>query len=174
MYSYDDIQYALETTEILHEPDRRIETFGTSSFQFVMLTELMDSVSQVRVRNGTIDAERPRILRPDGYDDLSFDGFGEQAESFKEWFKQGGGDMAFLRYGFNFAKHNVTESIVHEGIKEVSDRVIEEIRSSGNPFRAVIQGVDDTWEISLLKFSMEMIQQSHGINVFEFKRRGLL
>ncbi|MFK5921595.1 MAG: hypothetical protein QM496_05405 [Verrucomicrobiota bacterium] len=174
MYSDDDIQYALETTKILHEPDRRIDTFGTTSFQFVLVSQLMDSVSQVRVRNGTIDAERPRILRPEGYDDFSFEGFGEQAEAFREWFKRSGGDMAFLKYGFNFAKRNVTESIVHEGLAEVCDRVIEDIRSSGNPFRAVIQGVDDTWEISLLKFSMEMIRQSHGINEFDFKRKGLL
>lgn len=174
MYSDDDIQYALETTKILHEPDRRIDTFGTTSFQFVLVSQLMDSVSQVRVRNGTIDAERPRILRPEGYEDFSFEGFGEQADAFKEWFKRGGGDMTFLKYGFNFAKRNVTESIVHEGVDEVCDRVIEEIRSSGNPFRAVIQGVDDTWEISLLKFSMEMIRQSHGINQFDFKRKGLL
>lgn len=174
MYSDDDIQYALETTKILHEPDRRIDTFGTTSFQFVLVSQLMDSVSQVRVRNGTIDAERPRILRPEGYDDFSFEGFGEQAEAFREWFKRSDGDMAFLKYGFNFAKRNVTESIVHEGLAEVCDRVIEDIRSSGNPFRAVIQGVDDTWEISLLKFSMEMIRQSHGINEFDFKRKGLL
>ena len=174
MYSEDDIQYALETTKILHEPDRRIDTFGTTSFQFILVTELMDSVSQVRVRNGTIDAQRPRILRPEGYEDLHFDGFGEQAEAFKEWFKNSGGDLAFLKYGFNFSKHNVTESVIHEGIQDVCDSVLKDIRSSGNPLRALIQGVDDTWEISLLKFSMEMIQQSHGINVFDFERRGLL
>ena len=28
MHSPDDIHYALETTKVLHEPDRRIETFG--------------------------------------------------------------------------------------------------------------------------------------------------
>jgi hypothetical protein len=38
----------------------------------------------------------------------------------------------------------------------------------------VIQGVDDTWEISLLKFTVDMIAKSQGINVFDFKRRGLL
>lgn len=174
MYSDHDIQYALETTKILHEPDRRIESFGTTSFEFVLVSELMDSVTEVRVRNGTIDAERPRILRPEGYEDLDFEGFGEQADAFKEWFKRGGGDLAFLKYGFKFAKYNVTENIVHEGMNEVCDRALEEIRSSGNPLRALIQGVDDTWEISLLKFSMEMIQQSKDINEFDFKRKGLL
>ena len=42
------------------------------------------------------------------------------------------------------------------------------------PMRAVIQGVDDTWEISLLKFTVEMIEKSKSINEFDFKRRGLL
>ncbi len=174
MYSDDDIQYALETTKILHEPDRRIDTFGTTSFQFILVSELMDSVSEVRIRNGTIDADRPRILRPDGYEDLNLEGFGEQAEAFKDWFKRSGGNLAFLKYGFNFSKHNVTESVLHEGMEEVCDRVLEDIRVSGNPLSALIQGVDDTWEISLLKFSMEMIEQSQGINVFDFQRKGLL
>jgi hypothetical protein len=40
--------------------------------------------------------------------------------------------------------------------------------------RAVIQGVDDSWEICLLKFTVEMIEKSQNINLFDFKRRGLL
>ena len=81
---------------------------------------------------------------------------------------------ALLRYGFSFRKSDVTESLVHDSIAAVSDRVIAEARSSGNPLVAVIQGVDDTWEISLLRFTIEMIQKSQRINLFDFKRRGLL
>ena len=51
---------------------------------------------------------------------------------------------------------------------------MQEARSSGDPFRAVIHGVDDDWELSLLRFMVEMIQKSHEINIFDFKRRGLL
>jgi hypothetical protein len=36
--------------------------------------------------------------------------------------------------------------------------------------RAVIQGVDDAWEVCLLKFTVEMIAKSRGINEFDFKR----
>ncbi|RYD36931.1 MAG: hypothetical protein EOP86_04690, partial [Verrucomicrobiaceae bacterium] len=82
MYSEDSIQYALETTEVLHEPDRRIDTFGTTSFQFHLISELMDDVSQVRVRSGQIHAERPTILKPEPYSDLEFEGFGDQAHAF--------------------------------------------------------------------------------------------
>ena len=121
-----------------------------------------------------MEAERPKILRPDGYDDLMFDGFGEHAQAFAEWFREVGGDINFLKYGFTFAMKDVSENIVHDTIEAVSDRVVEDVRSSGNPIQAVISGVDDLWDISLLKFNMELIQQSQEINVFDFKRRGLL
>ena len=49
-----DFQYALENTHVLHEPDRRIDTFGTTQFEFQLVSELMDSVSAVRVREGRI------------------------------------------------------------------------------------------------------------------------
>ncbi len=171
--SFDDISYAMETTRVLFEPDRRIDTFGSTHFEFHLVTEMMDSVNEVRIREGRIEAERPRILRPDGYDDLMFEGFGEQAELFADWFRENG-NIAFLKYGFNFAQRDVTQTSVHENIDIVSDRVVEEIRSSGNPARVVLQGVEDTWEISLLKFTFEMIEKSQEINVFDFKRRGML
>jgi hypothetical protein len=173
-YSQDDIVYAMETTRVLHEPDRRIETFGTTSFEFHLITELMDSSAQVRVREGRIDAERPKILRPDGYQDVNFEGFGEQAEAFREWLKHAGGDLSFLKYGFNFIRGTMSESVVHDSIEVVADRVVEEIRDSNKPLNAVIAGIEDGWEFCLLKFTMDMVEQSHGINVFDMKRRGML
>ena len=171
--SFDDISYAMETTRVLHEPDRRIDTFGTTNFEFNLLTESMDTVNEVRIREGRIQAERPRILRPEGYEDLLFEGFGEQASAFADWFRENG-DITFLKYGFNFIQRDLSESTVHDGIEIVAERVLEDIRATGNPSRAVIVGVDDTWEISLLKFTFEMIEKSQEINVFDFKRRGLL
>ena len=76
-----------------------------------------------------------------------------------------------MRHG---AKLGFTEEVVHHPIEAVRDRIVEEIRSSGNPSRALICGVDDSWEVSLIKFTMEMIARSLRINAFDFKRRGLL
>lgn len=174
MYSEDDIHYALETTEVLYEPDRRIDTFGSTSFEFHLISELMDQVGQVRVRTGKITAERPTIVKPEPHSDLEFEGFGEQAEAFAEWLKSRMKNAAALQYGFNFKKSDVTESLIHDTVENVRDRVVSEARVRSNPMTAVIQGVDDTWEICLLKFTMEMIQKSHRINLFDFKRRGLL
>ena len=171
--SFDDIAYAMETTEVVHKPDRRIDTFGTTNFEFALLTEPMDEVGCVRIREGRVEAERPKILRPGGYEDLMFEGFGEQAEVFAEWFRQHG-NVNLVKYGFNFAKRGFSESIASEPLEAVRDRIVHEIESSGNPSRAVILGVDDTWEISLIKFTMEMIGNSLEMNAFDFKRRGML
>ena len=174
MYSEDDIHYALETTEVLYEPDRRIDTFGATSFEFLLLSELMDHIGQVRIRAGRITAERPTIVKPEPSMDLEFEGFGEQAAAFAEWFKSRVQKTSLLQYGFNFRKSDVTESLVHDSMENVRERVVSETRNSGNPLAAVILGVDDTWEICLLKFAIEMIQKSSRINRFDFKRRGLL
>lgn len=169
-----DIQYALENTHVLHEPDRRIDTFGSTQFEFQIVTELMDSVGAVRVREGRIEAEKPLILRPEVNADFDFEGFGPEVAAFGEFLRTNIHRLAILKYGFKFRKADITEQIVHEPMETVCGKLMDNIRTSGNPMRAVIQGVDDTWEICLLKFTVEMIEKSQNINLFDFKRRGLL
>lgn len=178
MHSQDDIHYALETTRVLREPDHRIQTFGETRFEFQLISELMDRTGEVRIRTGEVEAQRPRILRPEGYRDIDLDGFDPTArakmERMIEKFRSEGRDLAFLQYGFQFRRGEVHEEIVHESMDSVRERVMEEIRRTGNPSRAIIEGVDDAWEISILKFSFEMIMRSHEINAFDLKRRGLI
>ncbi|MEZ5299246.1 MAG: hypothetical protein R3F11_01040 [Verrucomicrobiales bacterium] len=134
----------------------------------------MDSVGQCRVRNGTIEAQRPMILRPEGMGEFEFDGFGAQAGDFADWFKRNIRDLSILKYGFQFKRTDVRESLVHDPLETVCGRIVDEVRAANTPQTAVICGVDDTWEICLLKFTIDMIQKSSGINLFDFKRRGLL
>lgn len=172
MHRPDDIHYAFEVTRVIQEPDRRIDTFGSTQFEFHLLTEPMDAVDQVRIRSGSITAEKPSILRPDPQADFEFEGFDStQAAQFSEFLREIASRVAFLQYGFQFRKNNVREALVHDSIDEVTDRIVLEHRH--NPLMAVIQGVEDAWEICLLKFTMEMVQKSHGINIFDLKRRGL-
>jgi hypothetical protein len=178
MHSQDDIQYALETTRVLREPDRRIDTFGETRFEFQLISELMDRVGEVRIRSGEVEARRPRILRPEAFRDVELDGFDpatrERFDRMVEKFRAAGKNLAFLQYGFHFRRGEVREEIVHEHIDAVRERVLDGIRQSGNPSLAVIEGVDDAWEISILKFSFDMILRSHEINAFDLKRRGLI
>ncbi|MGJ8633331.1 MAG: hypothetical protein ACSHX7_05370 [Luteolibacter sp.] len=178
MPSQDDIQYAMETTRVLHEPDHRIQTFGETRFEFQLLSEPMDQVGKVRIRTGEVEAMKPRILRPEPYRDIELEGFDDNArarlDALVEKLKEQGKDLAFLQYGFRFKKGAVNEELVHDSIEDVRERVMEDIRRTGNPSLAIIEGVDDTWEVSILKFSFEMILRSHEINAFDFKRKGLI
>jgi hypothetical protein len=174
MPSEFDIAYALEQTQVIHEPDRRIDTFGSTQFEFSLVSELMDTVGSVRVRDGRIEADKPLILRPEGFSGFDFEGFGPKAQAFGEWLREHADQLAILKYGFKFRKNDVSEHIVHEPMDLVCGKLVEETRKSGNPMRVIIRGVDDVWEICLLKFTVEMIEKSAGINLFDFKRRGLL
>jgi hypothetical protein len=178
MHSPDDIQYALETTKVLREPDRRIDTFGETRFEFQLISELMDRTGEVRIRTGEVEALRPRILRPSAYQEVQLEGFDPSArarfDQLVDKFRAEGKDLAFLQYGFLFKRGQVHEEIIHDSMDAVRERVLEDIRKSGNPSRAIIEGVDDAWEISILKFSFDMMLRSHEINAFDFQRRGLL
>jgi hypothetical protein len=178
MHSPDNIQYAMEATRVLMEPDRRIDTFGETRFEFQLLSELMDSTGKIRIRTGEVEALKPQIVRPNGYSEIELEGFDDKArerfDALVEKLRAQGQDMAFLNYGFRFKRGQVTEEIVHDSMEVVRDRVMEDARVKGNPARAIIEGVDDAWEVSIFKFSFEMIVRSWAINRFDFQRRGLL
>lgn len=178
MPSQDDIQYAMETTRVLHEPDHRIQTFGETRFEFQLLSEPMDQVGKVRIRTGEVEAMKPRILRPEPYRDIELEGFDDDArarfDALVNKLREQGRDLAFLQYGFRFKRGTVSEELIEDPIEAVREKVLNDIRKTGNPSRAIIEGVDDTWEISLMKFSFEMILKSHEINAFDLKRKGLI
>ena len=48
------------------------------------------------------------------------------------------------------------------------------VEHSEEPLSAVIQGVDDAWEVCLLKFTIDLIERSTGGNMGDFRRRGLV
>lgn len=174
-YSHDDIRYAAEMTRVVYEPDRRIDTFGDTRFNFLLISEVMDETDVVRVRSGWVEAERPKILRPFAYHEISTEGFSGEAKRFFEWLSQHGpGMMTLMEYGFRFKRSDVQEEILHEPFEAVRGRLLDQVRNGEDSFMALVEGVDDAWEVSLLKFTVEMIQKSHEINIFDFKRKGLL
>ena len=108
MITADDFHYALENTRVVVAPDRAIETYGQTSFRFHLLTEPMDEIGSVRLRQGMIHAERPRILAPQYISRLLLEGFGERARDFAGWMEDQK-DLHFLRYGFTLKKTDLSE-----------------------------------------------------------------
>lgn len=170
----DSFSYALENTRTHVEPDGLIDTFGTTVFDFVLVSELMDEVNRVRLRRGTLQAERPRIVASQHFARIMLEGFGERAREFADWLERHGEDLKFLRYGFQFTKSNMREEVVSGELDRVVAQAVREARDGGPSRRAVIESVDDAWEVSLLKLAVDTAQRSAGGNVEEWRRRGLL
>jgi hypothetical protein len=78
-----------------------------------------------------------------------------------------------LKYGFQFRKTDLKEEIVHSSIENVIERLRVTVDRAEDPLSAVIQGVDEGWEVCLLKFATDMIQKSAPGNVDEWRKRGL-
>jgi len=174
MWSEDDFQYAVENTEVILAPQGQIATFGHTSFRFYLISELMDQVDEVRVRDGRIHAERPQILTPDHYARLLLEGFGEKAQRFAQQLREQTQKFAVLRYGFQFRKTDVVEKIVRASMAAVIEQTKARVERDDEPLSAVIQGVDDAWEVCLLKFTIDLIERSSGGNLGDFRRRGLM
>ncbi|MEO6870630.1 MAG: hypothetical protein ABI233_00245 [Chthoniobacterales bacterium] len=174
MWSEDNFQYALENTEVILAPEGRIATFGHTSFRFYLVSELMDRANEVRVRDGRIHAERPQILTADHLSRLLLEGFGEKAERYLEQLRERAQKIAVVRYGFQFRKTDVTERTVQASLASVIEQTKAQVERSEEPLSAVIQGVDDAWEVCLLKFTIDLIEKSSGGNVGDFRRRGLM
>ena len=176
MLSEDDFNYAIESTQVILAPERRIESFGQTSFRFYLISELMDSVDQVRIRDGRLHAERPQILMPGHFHKLLLDGFGEKARDFADWLEHHNERLPVLmKYGFQFRKTDVTEQLIHSPVESVIERVRRDVsRDDDEAISAIIQGVDEGWEICLLKFAVDLVQKSAGGNFGDFRKRGLL
>src|ERR1700751_340479 len=143
----DDFDYAIENTHVILAPERQIATFGSTSFYFYLISELMDRVNQVRIRNGKIQAERPQILTPRHYCRWLLEGFGEKSERYVDQLREHARNIAVLRYGFQFRKTDLSEQTLRDSIDAVINRTKSRLEGSNEPLSAVIQGVDDAWEV---------------------------
>jgi len=170
----DDFDYAIENTHVIVAPERQIATFGTTSFDFYLISELMDRVDQVRVRNGKIHAERPQILTPEHYCRLLLEGFGEKAERYIERLREHARNVAVLRYGFQFRKTDLSEQTLRDSVDAVINRTKRNVERKDESLSAVIHGVDDAWEVCLLKFTIDLVERSSGGNLGDFRKRGLI
>lgn len=173
MIKSDDFNYAMENTRVVVPPSMAIETYGQTSFRFRLVTEPMDEVGTVRLRQGMIHAERPRILAPQYVSKMILEGFGDKARDFAGWMEEQK-DLHFLRYGFSLRKTDYSENILREHKDDVIDRLTQQLRRDDDPMDTLIEGVDEGWEVCLMKFTMDLIQHSAAGNLAEWKRRGLI
>ena len=170
-----DFWYAINNTEIVSLPSRKLETFGATILNYHVVSELMDCVNQVRVREGRIQSFRPQIVLPNtaSFEQAMLEGFGEAAERYIDWLRDHRLELHILQYGFKIKKEEFSEQVLTDNVNAVIERVKEGVSNRKDPFSAVVRGVDDPWEVSLLKLMMEVIRASVPGNVQDLRRRNL-
>lgn len=174
MFSSDDFNYAMEHTRVVLPPEKRLETFGNSFVNYYLVTENMDTVGLSYVREGTIVAERPQIISSNNFSKLLLEGFGDEAEKFADLVNQQAHKLAMLKYGFSIKKSDIRFYEVHEPFEQVVNRVKDDVIGRNDPMATVLAGIDAGWEVSLLKFMVDMILVSGEGNVKDLRDKGFL
>ncbi len=165
-----DFWFAVHNTQMLRMPRKHLETFGTTNVKYLLIAELMDTFEKIRVREGLIQAFRPQIITPQSYaDDSRLEGFGEEARAYANWLRRNEKELHILKYGFQVKKQEVQDYIVTDNVKNVADRVLKDVDDADDPNSAVLLGVDQPWEVCLLKLMVEVVQHSVEGNYNDLK-----
>lgn len=168
-----DFWYAVNNTKIVQPPRRHLETFGNTIINYRLISELMDGVGKVRIREGRMQALKPQIILPSNYANLALEGFGEEAHKYMEWLKEHEDTVRILRYGYTLKQEAFSEQVVSDSVDAVLARVREDSTVKEDPFSAVVQGVDDPWDVCLVRLFWAVIRNSASANIREMNERHL-
>jgi len=166
-----DFWYAVNNTAVLLPPRNPLETFGNTLIHYHLLTEPMDAVGQVRHREGRIMAFRPQILTPDALSDSPLEsGFRSgPADDFIRWLRRHAEDVTFIKYGFKIRQETFSETLLHDSVPAVADRISADLRAATDPFSALLVGVDEPWEVCLLKLLFDVARRSASRNAADLR-----
>lgn len=162
------IQYAIEHTEVVRSPKQNLATFGSTNIYYYLVTELMESANVVR--EGRVVAAKPKIVTPAYL--INLEGFSGSARRFIEIMAEKYPHEAGIFYSYKNEPREM--NIVSEPLEKVVAKIGQQIDSHGDPLTAIIRGVEEMWDVSLLKFTYELTSKSVHANVAEMERKGLL
>ena len=97
-----------------------------------------------------------------------------EGERYAEQLSVQGERFSFLKYGFRVSKSDIRSYDVHESLENVAGKLKADLECRNEPLTALLTGVDDGWEVCLLKFMVDMIAASAPGNMGDFRERGML
>jgi hypothetical protein len=164
----DKVRYALEHTELLRSPQQELSTFGSSIVDYYVVSELARNLSVIR--EGKVIAERPRIVTPAYL--VNVEGFSEQARKYIETMARENPSESGVFYRYKNEPREM--NVVSQPITGVINKLNTVLDEQSNPLSAIIKGVEELWDVSLLMFIYELTRRSIRSNVADFHRKGLL
>ena len=168
-----DRWYAARRARFLIEPTHRLETFGNTIVNYHLISELEDHPGKVRVREGRLEAHQPRVLLPN-FSKIETEGFSDEAKAYAEFLKENEESFRILQYGYHLKTDNFSEQILTERLSVVTERVKAAVRSSGDEFAAVVQGVDEPWDVALVELWRREVDRSARGHIRDLSESGKL
>lgn len=168
-----DFRYAVANTEVLVAPAGTLETFGSTIVGYVLVCETMDDVDRCRIRTGRMKIARPQIVTPAAYSELLLEGFGEEARKYAGWLAENEDSVRILRYGYSLTRESFGEETVRRPLAAVVEDARRDVESRKDPFLALVQGVDEPWDVCLVRLFREIVLRSVSRNFAEMAERHL-
>jgi hypothetical protein len=166
----------LINTVVVRMPSQKLASFGATVVTYNMVTRPMyqaldadKRTEEAVLRRGKVKAERPQIVTPHFLSRTV--GFGEEAQDFmRELIRRGQADDAGILY--TYSNEPLQMEIISSRPEEVAERISKRIDSESQPLEAVILGVDELWDVSLMKFIFDLTNSSGPKNAADFVRSG--
>ena len=171
-----DWRRAVEQTWVVRFPKQNLATFGSTNIAYYVVTEpiyeeLTPGKQEGVVRTGRVIAERPAVVTPTYA--MNLQGFSPEAyEYFNHLASQSGPNSAGILYRYRNEAGKM--EIVSGAAGEIAHNIRHDLERRSDNMAVVMVGVDELWDVALLKFMYEFTSSSFAGNVNEFQSRGLL
>ncbi len=171
-----DWMRAAEKSWVVRFPRQHLATFGSTNISYHVGTEpIYQEMEPGRqegvVRTGRVIAERPSVITPTYA--LNLRGFSPEAyEYLRALARQYGPNSPGILYQYKNKPENV--DIVSGAPGEIAQRISDDLESRQQSMSVVMVGVDELWDVALLKFIYEFTSSSAAGNIQDFQSRGLL
>ena len=167
---------AVEQTWVVRYPNQKLATFGITSLSYYVVTEpiyrdIQPEKAEAVVRTGKVVAQEPSIVTP--FYAMNLEGFSADAYRYLEHISQQHGPNS---PGILYQYRNEPEGteIVSGDASEIARRIDRRLTREQENLSVVMVGVDQLWDVSLLKFIFELTSRSAPHNAREMGSRGLL
>ena len=167
---------AIEQTWVARFPKQHLATFGSTNISYYVVTEPIYLDAQPEkpegvVRTGRVIAERPAIVTPTYA--MNLQGFSSEAyEYFQSVAMQAGPNSPGLLYQYKNETGNT--EIVSGAASEIANKISGNLERKKEDMSVVMVGVDQLWDVALLKFIYEFTSSSLVGNIQDLQGRGLL
>tara|TARA_B100001750_G_C15422417_1_gene553666 strand:- start:327 stop:1031 length:705 start_codon:yes stop_codon:yes gene_type:complete len=178
MNDYPDWMKAVEQTYVVKFPKQHLATFGTTNINYYVVTEpIYTAIDPEKkelegvIRKGRVIAEKPALITPRYAMNLS--GFSDDAYDYMKRAAQiyGPNSPGIL---YKYRKEEGNLDVVSGIPQEIAWNISNELDRKKDNLSVVMVGIDEFWDVALLKFIYEFTSSSISYNTREFDSSGLM